>query len=248
MGKCYDAMNNYSNAVEQYQKALKISPNNYEAKYNLARAYAQSGNHNTAVKYYKEAGEKHGYNSKLLVQLGNAYLEMKNYKQATQTYKQAISKNSREVEAYKGLAKSMIAQNDITSAIVYLKEGANLTNDASIYAKLGELYFKIRDYDQAITAFRKALDRSEKNTLYRRLMADVYFAKKDFKKAAEEYEKVIALNPKVWIAYHRLGDSYIEMKMYEAAKVIYKKLIDRNPNYRKIGIIRQKLNELQGGS
>lgn len=248
LGKCYDAMRNYRSALTHYKKALEKRPENYEARYNLGRAYSKLGQYDNAITHYKQAGDRHGYNSKLLVQLGNAYLGKKNYPMATETYKSAISKNSREAEAYKGISNSLIAQNKITNAIVYLKEGANLTKDSSVYAKLGELYFKIRDYDQAITAFRNALDRSPNNTLYRRLMADVYFAKKDFKSAAEEYEKVISIDRTVWVAYHRLGDAYIEQKMLEAAKTVYKKLINRNPNYSKINIIRRKLSSLQGGS
>ena len=248
LGKTYDTLKNYPRAIEEYKKSLESLPDNYEGLFNLGRAYALSGNHTLAQEQYAKAGEKHGYNAKLYVQIGNSYLAVKNYPKATEAYKQALSKNSREIDAYIGLGRTLEEQGDIPGAIVNLKEGTGLTQDSSLYAKLGELYFKMRDYDQAISAFTSALERSANNVRYRRLIADVYFAKKDYKNAASAYEKVIALSPTEWVAYHRLGDAYIEMRMMEAAKLIYKKLIDKNPSYERVEIIRAKLNQLQGGS
>jgi tetratricopeptide (TPR) repeat protein len=212
----------------------------------MGRLYAKLNRHAAALEFYNKAGNKNSFTSKLYVQMGNSFLALKNYAEASKAYLLAIKKDSREVEAYKGMARALEEQTRYSEAVIYLKEGSKLTGHHALFAKLGELYFKLKDYDTAIGNFKNALEKSPSNFRYRRLIADVYFAKRDFKTAAGEYEKVIALNSREWVAYHRLGDSYIELRKFESARTIYKMLLSKNPRYNKAAVIRKKLSSLQG--
>lgn len=99
----------------------------------------------------------------------------------------------------------------------------NPKND-SAYDSLGQGFFGLRGYDDAIWAFTEATKLKPESDSYWFFLGKAYQAKKDYKKAKEAYIKTLEINPNnplyyttlAWLYYFRLD---AEMnKAYEILK------------------------------
>ena len=80
----------YSEAIEQYTKAIQIDGKNPVYFANRAAAYSQNGQHEKAVDDAKRAVEVDGKYSKGYSRLGHAHFCLTNYKEAVEAYEKGL--------------------------------------------------------------------------------------------------------------------------------------------------------------
>ncbi len=90
-GYIYLNLNKISEAIENFQKALELKPNYFEAYFNLGNAYLQKKNFPLAEKNYLSALKLNKKNPLLYFQLGRLYTEWNKKEKAIQYYKKLIS-------------------------------------------------------------------------------------------------------------------------------------------------------------
>jgi TPR repeat protein len=98
------------------------------------------------------------------------------------------------------------------------------------YNQQGIDYYEKQDYDNAIIAFKKAIEINPKHDEAYFNMGNAYGKKEDYDNAITAYKKAIEINPKNDKAYHNMGNAYDKKQDYDNAITAFKKAIKINPN------------------
>jgi tetratricopeptide (TPR) repeat protein len=113
-----------------------------------------------------------------------------------------------------GWSGSATAQTDAgaTSSVPSVEEATALVRehagDPNAYIVLGAAYRRAKQYDDAVTAFRKAASLAPKSSTPHVSLGAVYMDMGRLKDAEQELKKAIALNPKDGTAQFNLGNYY----------------------------------------
>lgn len=223
LGDLYAAGFRYEEAVAAYKQVVRLKPTDVEALSKLAQAYRDSDHDSQSIETYKELlrlEPKDAVARDAFTALGELYETSKQYREA--------------VEAYKDLLQ--------------LGPKDERTNEWTNY-QLGELYFKLGDYGQALKQLEtlKNLGSSHMWGLYgdyidggirvdqkdKELMlslANAHYYVYKYERAIEAYKQVILLDPHNDLAYSRLGLSYLQLDRNEEAIQAFKQALELNPD------------------
>ena len=102
--------------------------------------------------------------------------------------------NRRKAEALFSEGKTLELKNNYLGAIENYKTALQFDKAPGIYYALGDLYYFLGKYEDALQYTKKALDVSPRDTEYLERLSSVYIALSDFPKAAETIEKIISID------------------------------------------------------
>ena len=107
---------------------------------------------------------------------------------------------------------------------------ADNPNDANGFAMLSKLYINNKQYDEAITAAKRAIELKADNTLAYIYLGSAYGRKKQYDEAIKALKKSIEINPKDSTDYDFMGLLLMEKNAYTEAAEAYKKAVELQPN------------------
>jgi len=94
--------------------------------------------------------------------LGNLYLKANAINAAIDAYNKAIEQGYQSVEIYKNLAGAYVSQGNFTDSIQLYQKSIELLSDdkekAVMFTLLGDCYRRMADFDNAIAAFKTAIE------------------------------------------------------------------------------------------
>ncbi len=99
-------------AIEKFEKAIKLEPNNMPAYLGLGHCYVKMNQFALAIKTLSRARELWPDSFKPLVALGNAYLKNENLGHALQMFNNAFAINEKDFEVNLGLLEIYARSND----------------------------------------------------------------------------------------------------------------------------------------
>jgi tetratricopeptide (TPR) repeat protein len=99
-GLKYDALDNYSAAIENFQRALKINPKSSGIHYKLAETYFKAKRPNEAIGYAEKAIELEDDNKYYYLLLAKLYESQGQYNEAAKTYEKLFSKKIKGTDLY----------------------------------------------------------------------------------------------------------------------------------------------------
>ncbi len=144
--------------IRHYLAAIKLNPNYAEAYYNLGNVFFVQGEHEQAVQAYNKALEiKPGF-APAHNGLGNALIDEKQYLKAVESYQKAIQLEPNYKEANYNLCAAYVYAARYNEAISACLNSLKFTEDARAYNNLGNSYFRIKQFDEALRAYKKALE------------------------------------------------------------------------------------------
>lgn len=145
LGNAYRRMNDYANAVAAYRKAAELDP-------------ATAGIRDRADDFQKTESPRDakGWND-----LGELFAKTGSVDEALDAFQHAVDLEPENGQAYGNLARTLITQNKYREAIPLLQKSIDLLKDekdkAAAWNRLGNVYRKLNDYDNAIKAYQKAV-------------------------------------------------------------------------------------------
>jgi tetratricopeptide (TPR) repeat protein len=149
LGNIYRHLNNYKDALDAYQSADEVDPQNAGRRDRTDFAYAESNSQNAQV----------------WIELGNLFFKAASYIEAFNAYTQAINIDPASGWAHSNLAMSLAYQGKYTDAILIYKKSIDLfTNGkdkAVSWNRLGNIYRRLNDYDNAKKAYQNAVELSD---------------------------------------------------------------------------------------
>jgi tetratricopeptide (TPR) repeat protein len=149
----------YQRSIEEYNKAIRLNPDDSLAYYNRAAAYAKIGQHQNAIRDYNKAISLkpdyiEAYNNR-----GNIYGQHGQYKMAIEDFNRIIALDPNQVKAYnnRGLAYSELGQHK--SALEDFNRAIRLRPDyAEAYKNRANAYLNQGNQRSGCSDARKACE------------------------------------------------------------------------------------------
>jgi tetratricopeptide (TPR) repeat protein len=194
LGICYQKKGDLARATTLLRKAVRINPRLISTHYKLAEVLARRGNLQEAMSEFNKAKKLSPGLSRPDFLMGRYEANHKNYLAAVRLELSALKEEPNNTAAYCFLGQIYLETGDFDNAIknydlalTALPEDGKRKFQSIIYNGMGIGYFRKKDFDRAIGAFKKSLEFEEAAAVHKRL-GDAYMKKGISDKALAEYE------------------------------------------------------------
>lgn len=145
-------------AVRAYLRALTIRPDDFNANLNVATAYLQLGEPRQARPYAQKAVQLRVDSAAARVNLGAVYAALNQHEDAVVEYRQAAELMKLTPDLLLNLAESLGKAGRLAEMQTTLEQLVRTKPSAIAYERLGSCLYRQEKYDDAIAAFRKAVE------------------------------------------------------------------------------------------
>ena len=225
----------YSDALAYLQKAKTLWPNEAKVYLELGYAYENLDKKTEAIDNYNKCLSIDDGYSLAYKYLGILYYDDYNYKNALTNINSYIElkPDTKDDDIYyrKGVSENELEQyND---ALVSIKKANDLKpNNVKFLNELGYTYYMLKNTDDALRNYNKALSLDAKSTTALNGIADVSRKlKKETEEAIRLYRKTLEVNPKNTKANYWIGWCYNELEKPSEAIPYLKKVIAEDDKY-----------------
>ena len=148
--------NNFENAIESFEKAIKINPYNERYFFWSGLAKAKIGRTSDAINDFSKAISLDDTNSRIFNQRGALLANQKKYKLAIKDFNKAISIDPNNPDSHYNLGSSLFYIDEAEQAIISLSKAIDLNSSESLYYfNRGYAYVKLDNYHKALEDFLK---------------------------------------------------------------------------------------------
>ncbi|MEH1785527.1 MAG: tetratricopeptide repeat protein [Nostoc sp.] len=223
---------NYEGAIEDFNQAIKLDPQNALAYNRRGDAYYRLGDYEQAQADSSQAILLNPQDANAYFDRGFAFSELGKYKEAIADYTKAIKLNSKDAYAYygRGLARTQLKDNkgaieDFSKAIALKSEYTEA------YLQRGILRRRLRQRLEAIQDFDKVIkiNPSDAKAYYQRGLTQSINKQKYA--ALKDYTDAININPKYIEAYLNRGDIYSDLGNQVEATEDYNNILQIDPKF-----------------
>lgn len=217
----YYQLSEYDKALTDAKKAISLTPNKDKElladEWQLcADIYIQTQNFSEALFATDNALSYRPESYSILYQKGNICLYMQNADEAKKSFLAMQRMKSRSQEAYFGLAKVAIMQNDIPQAEAFMKEAENCDPSNYItYCRLGDLSADMKNYNNAAVHYLSAFSLSAGKD--RPLKSLLKIAKIDYDRTIDAIDFAISKTSNVVPMYFLKGNIALQNNRFTDA-------------------------------
>ncbi len=144
-------------AVVEYQKAVAIDPKHTKSRNNLALALVELHRLPEAAEHYRAALEVEP-KAEILSDLGFVLARMEQFKEARELYEKALALDPGCASAHFNLGVDMVRAGEYAKAEKHYRDALALKPNAETWNALGYTLVRLRRNDDAVDAFRKAVE------------------------------------------------------------------------------------------
>lgn len=234
-GWCCNELEKYSDALSYLQKAKQFMSG--EAKVYLEMGYANQ-------KLKRDSEAKANFEKCLSLKsdyalaykyLGNLYYDQDEYEKALQNYESYVE-NESDVTSSLTMYRKGYCENEqakYSAAVQSLKKAVSLDDQyTDAYNELGYAYTKLKNSEDAISAYNDALRINSKSYVALNGLGDVYRnVIKDNNEAMKYYFRTLAIKPDNKKANYSIGWCYNDKEKYNDAVPYLKKALEADNNY-----------------
>jgi tetratricopeptide (TPR) repeat protein len=255
-GQIYSIYRWYERAINAYEEAQKIVPDNPFILYSLANVQLVSGLEKEAVDNYTRALEKNPESFTAHLMLAQILQRENKYDEATDHYRHATLANPESFEAHlnlgillemKGLIKESVEEYN-TAIPLSPSNPLPYNNLAWIYATNTTIpdAGSAQNLDKALKLVLQAKELSPEYAPIRDTLGWIYHLK-GIDEALSELEKAVSLAPdNPTIRYH-LATIYQKKGLKRSATAQFEKAIKINENFPEAALARKAIEEIKGG-
>ena len=235
---------NYSKAIDYYEKALKIEPE-FSTYMKIGHSYGQIrflvG---WAEKYYKKAIEIEPNSSEAHFFLGYSQRNVHN-EEPIQEYLKSIELDPNCTNTYRYFGELYYASQNYDLAIKYWEKALELYPDfKEIFCSLAMSYDEENDPEKAIEFYKKSIQVNDDSLLVNYPLwlwsndklhcsiGDNYQKLNMKENALSHYRKSIEINPNNSSAFFEIGSIYTDDKNYDKGLEYFEKAINANENFK----------------
>ena len=186
----------FSDAIREYETALKASPNDIDSRWRLAEVLAWNGDYDRALVTYEDVLRATPSNFQARIGMANVLRWSHRYSDSEQQLETVLRADPDNLDAIKGLAQTYAIAGDFAQSLSFLNRGlAGHPHDAELLAQKGIVLSWSGDLAEGIDLLKSAVTLNPTAGSYRSL-ADAYVWRREFSSAAENYRRAWKLEPK----------------------------------------------------
>ncbi len=164
LGKCYQELGAYDQALEYFERAKKTDAEEFDIRMDIAETKRMSGKIEEALKIIKSFSASHGNNAELYYQWAHCLDDMGEYQEALDKYDQALKIDPNHAKTLFRMAYNHDLDGEDEKAIEYYEMCTKLNPTyKNAFINLGILYEDKGVYDDAMYCFESVLDAEPTN-------------------------------------------------------------------------------------
>lgn len=211
----------YTDAIAEYQLALKDDPENYFAQYNLAVAYQDAGKPEAALEQYRNILAK-GEDANSRINIAGILYARGDVDGAFKELETAADSNPHNPNPLGIWGDYLTRENKLKEAEEKFKAALQREpNHAWNWNRLGLLHARNANHDDAYAALLKSVELDPQEPAFLESLALEYERRDELMEAINLLEAASALQPDRKDMYIRLGDLYKKTQMYQEALTRY---------------------------
>ena len=221
----------YSEAVDAFEKVVSIDPNFDRGYYAIGLTYWDLGDLTQAATALAKATQINPNPYFYWRRLGHSYYQLERFDEAVLAYERAIALTSQDFVLYVELGDILYKTKRYDEAIASYDKALSLNPDHPwIYNNQGKLYYEQGEIQLALDNFNKAisLNPDHANAYYNR--GKLYYEQGEIQLALDNFNKAISLNPNHTYAYSYQSLIYRQQGEIQLALDDYNSVISINPN------------------
>lgn len=231
LGNLNEAFEDTSQAVEAYEKALTIDPDNGEALIQLYQLLRSQNRWEELTDFLSTVLERSPDNSEARLVLAEGLFILKRFEESQQILEPLLKKEVHQVHVFRLMGLIASEQNHLQQAEDFFKRITNIDpNNKFGWLSLALLYNQEQQFNNAIMALQDGLSHlpSDKDLLgiYGSTLNQV----KRYDEAMKVLEKAYHSNPDDLNIIVSLGVAYEELKMYPESDSLHEAAIRTYPN------------------
>lgn len=234
LAELYFKTGHIRDAVTESQDIIKRDPNNLDARKLLGRIYLRSlgdiqgGAQSSeilklAIEQFSQIVRLEPDNVDDHLLLGRLYIIGKDYLKAESEFKAVRQIQPDSQEAVINLAYLYNEEGDNKKAVDVLQSLPEGQRGDKLYAVLGYTFEQQKEYKQAITAYKHAIDIDKDNLDAQRGLANSLLGDNQIDAALDQYKQVADADPQDAQAYLRMSEIYRREGKYSDAMATLKK-------------------------
>ena len=221
----------WRNSATLFQRAVRVTPNNYLAYNNLGFYLSGQGNAAAAMTNYVEALRIKPDYEDALNNLGYALAGMKRYPEAIGYYERALQTRPDQVEVRNNLGNALSELGKLDAAIEqYHLVLRTSPEHADAHNNLGIALAMQGKLDEAIPHFQAAIRFKPSYASAHSNLGNAYAVQHRLAEAIREYQISLDLNPNDAQAYNNLGNALTEQGKLDEAIGQYTQALALNAN------------------
>lgn len=223
-GNYYQILGDNKKAVDMWQKAGALNPEDKLSQVSMAKAIYFGGDTTTAAQQFCATIKKtKSKNAQVLLRVAETYYTgpIKNLKLAEGYLKQTIALEPKNVQALTMLGDVLLAQSaqNVSAATAQYNVALQVEpTNAALIAKKAMIYLGVKNYQLANDEFIKAETANPNFAPAYRQHAELNMAFAKYNNAADLYKKALAINPTNEARY-RLATALFAASKYSEAMV-----------------------------
>jgi len=224
----------FAEALEEYDKALSINPNEIAYQTNKASVYLEMGEYEKCLSECQNVIDRrydvkadYAKVAKAYCRMGACLTRMKRFDEACKAYERAlVEDNNRQT---RNLLSEVTRMKEKAEADAYINPEL-----AEEHKERGNEFFKQNDFPKAKREYDEAIKRNPKDAKLYCNRAACYTKLLEYPSALADCEKSIALDPKYTKAYSRKGTCHFFMKEYHKAISAYQEGLKVDPENKEL--------------
>ncbi|HHT9136743.1 MAG TPA: DNA-directed RNA polymerase subunit alpha C-terminal domain-containing protein [Candidatus Wunengus sp. YC60] len=195
LGKCYQELGDYNQALECFERAKKTDAEEFDIVMDIAETKRMLGNTDDALKIIKSFSHSHANSAELYYQWGHCLDDMGEYQEAFNKYEQSLKIDPDHAKTLFRMAFNYDMGGEDEKALEYYEKCTKLQPTyKNAFINLGILYEDKGKYDDAIFCFEAVLDAEPTNVRAALFLKDakasmaMYYDEEVSKKQGKESE------------------------------------------------------------
>jgi len=200
----------YDKAIENYNNAISINPNNYQTYLDLGGVYMLKKDLENFSNSLLKSIELNPENEDSYYFIGQGYALLDESDEIIEIFDEKNSELTNWGALCGGISSVYERMGDLDESIKYLGKGLRTTKYAhQIYTQMGKLYSRYKgNYMKALEYFNRALEYDPTYSKAYYQIGQIYGYKNEWRKAKEYFEKAIIYDSNYAAAYFNLGVCY----------------------------------------
>jgi tetratricopeptide (TPR) repeat protein len=219
---------NYEEAVDFFEKAVAVMPEDAKGYVNLGVAYSMLGDTDKALEAFKTGTEADSSSSDAWRNLGITYQTLSRFIEAREAFARVVELAPDDPDGMFSLADMYFNDKEFEKALELYEQAAEIkTDDAALHYQIGATNFSLEKYIEAGVGFQKsaALAQNKDPELYKDAMFNLgvsYLKMENFDGAIATLERVLEMDESAEL-YDMLGAAYGKKGMKDKAMEMFQK-------------------------
>ena len=206
LGYLLAAQGRTAEAIEHYQKALKINPDCAESDNNLGTVFLNQGQLDKALGYYRQALAIDPNFAEAQNNLGILLARQGQIPEAIGHYQKAIELNPDCAECYNNLGNLLATQGRTTEAVEQFQKALEIEPDyAKAHYNLADIFFAQGEWRGAVEQYQQALKQMPDSIHAHYQLGLALQCRGRFAAAIAQFQKVLELDPQHVAAQNNLA-------------------------------------------